>query len=126
VASGRLVVALYAAVDMRELVPVQTSIGRPRWVPFEVVPWPTVMPWGLVGKVTDRGQFRTAYRRRLHQRRPRIVAEVAELLDAYDLYPVALACYENLAKPDAWCRRTLPVELLGEWLAVEIPDLERW
>lgn len=62
VASGRLVVALYAAVDMRELVPIQTSIGRPRWVPFEVVPWPTVMPWGLVGKITDRGQFRTAYR----------------------------------------------------------------
>ena len=70
-APGRLVVARYAAVNPTELVPVQTSIGRPRWVSFEVVPWSAVAPWGLVGKFEDRAEFRRAY-----QRRPRILAEL--------------------------------------------------
>lgn len=73
---------------------------------FEVVSWPAVMPWGLVGKFEDRAEFRRAYRRRLHQRRPRILDELAGLLDSYDGWRIALCCFENLAKPGAWCHRT--------------------
>jgi hypothetical protein len=124
VAPGRLVVVRYAAVNPHELVPIQTSIGRPRWARFEVVPWPAVAPWGLVGKYEDRTGFRRAYRRRLHPRRPRILDELGGLLVAYDLWPLALCCFEDLAKPGAWCHRTYLAELLGEWLDVKIPDIE--
>jgi len=124
VAPGRLVVARYAAVDPRHMVPVQTSIGRPQWAPFEVVPWPAVMPWGMVGKYSDRGEFRRAYRARLHRRTPRILGELAELLDAYPGWTLALCCFEDLAKPDAWCHRTYLSEWLSERLDVEVPDPE--
>jgi hypothetical protein len=126
VASGRLVVARYAAVDPDRMVPVQTSIGRPRWAGFEVVAWGTVAPWGMVGKFTDRAEFRRAYRARLWQRKPRILGELAGLLGDYPDHTLALCCFEDLRKPDAWCHRTYLAELLGEWLGVEIPDIEGW
>jgi hypothetical protein len=124
VAPGRLVVARYAAVDPARMVPVQTSIGRPRWVGFDVIAWPAVMPWGLFGRDLEPEEFRRAYRRRLHQRTPRILGELAELLAAYDPYPLALCCFEDLRDGSRWCHRTILAEWIGERVGVEVPDLE--
>jgi hypothetical protein len=124
VVPGRLVVARYGAVDPARMVPVQTSIGRPKWVGFEVIAWGAVAPWGMVGKFTDPSEFRRAYRARLHRQRGRILSELAGLLGDYPDHPLALCCFEDLRKPDAWCHRTYLAELLGEWLGVEIPELE--
>jgi hypothetical protein len=118
-----LVTARYAAVDPRVWVPVQTSIGRPGWIGFELVEWPTVYPWGLVGEM-DPGLFRRKYRYRLHQRTSRVLGELAELRATYDGWPLALCCFEDLRKPDAWCHRTILAGWLAQHLGGEIPDVE--
>ncbi len=94
------------------MVPVQTSLSRPRSISYEVEPWPAVMPWGLLD-VTDPDVFRRKYRARLHRRTPRILAELQELLAKYDGWPIALLCWEDLRKPGAWCHRVR----LGEWIS---------
>jgi hypothetical protein len=106
------------------MVPVQTSIGRPKFVNYEVVAWPVVAPWGLFGRGLSPEDFAVAYRRRLHQRTPRILAELGELLDAYDPWPLALCCYEDLRDGSRWCHRTALSGWLEEKLGVPVPELE--
>jgi Protein of unknown function, DUF488 len=105
------------------MVPVQTSIRRPGWVGFELVEWRTVAPWGLLEE-TDPETFRRRYRHRLHQRTGRVLKELAELRELFDGWPLALCCFEDLAKPGAWCHRTYLAEWLAQKLSEKIPDLE--
>jgi len=105
------------------MVPIQTSIGRPGWVSFELVAWEAVMPWGLLEE-RDPEVFRRRYRHRLHLRTPRILAELADLQRTYDGWPLALCCFEDLRRPDAWCHRRILAGWLEEHLGEEIPDLE--
>ncbi len=98
--------------------PIQTSIGRPRFIAYEVEPWPAVMPWGLLGE-EDLQAFRRRYRHRLHRLTPRILAELAELLAKYDGWPLALLCFE---RDPAQCHRSI----LAEWLrekGVQVQEL---
>jgi hypothetical protein len=109
--AGRLWTARYADLDPRRAVPVQTSLSAPRWAGYAVVPWPAVMPFGLID-VKDQALFRRRYRARLHRLTPRILRELAELREMYAGWDLVLACYEDLTKPGVWCHRSL----LGEWL----------
>jgi hypothetical protein len=101
------------------MVRVQTSIGRPRWIAYEVEPWPAVMPWGLLGE-EDPEVFRRWYRHRLHRLTPRILAELAELRAKYDGWPLALCCFE---KPGEWCHRTLLAGWISERIGEEVQEL---
>jgi uncharacterized protein YeaO (DUF488 family) len=65
---------------------------------------------GASWTVTDPDEFRRRYRHRLHQRTGRILAELAELHERYDGWPLALCCFE--ADPAA-CHRSV----LAGWLA---------
>jgi uncharacterized protein YeaO (DUF488 family) len=91
------------------MVPIPTSISQPRFISYEVEPWPAVMPWGLLD-VTDPDVFRRKYRDCLHQRTPRVLAELVELLAKYTGWDLALCCFE---KPGEFCNRSV----LGEWIA---------
>jgi hypothetical protein len=115
--------ARYGAIDPSIGVPVQTSIGTPRWVGYGLHRWDTVMPWGLLGE-HDQEVFTRAYRHRLHQRTRRILAELADLHAAYDGWPLLLGCYEDLRDGTRWCHRRVLAGWLSEHLAVEIPDVE--
>lgn len=107
-----LLTTRYASVDPARMVPVHTSIGRPGWVGYELVGWRTVAPFGVLGE-TDPDVFRRRYRHRLHRLTPRVLHELADLRAAYDGWPLALCCFEDVTKPGAWCHRTF----LAEWLA---------
>jgi hypothetical protein len=106
------------------MVPIQTSVGRPRWANFDVVAWPVVMPWGLVNAGLDQADFTRKYRARLHRRTPRILAELAELLAAYPDWTLALCCFEDLRDGSRWCHRTVLSGWLSERLGVRVPELE--
>jgi hypothetical protein len=123
VAPCRLVVARYGVVDPARMVPLQNSIGRPKWASYEIVAWPAVMPWGLFGAGLDPEDFRRAYRRRLHQRTPPILAELDELLDAYDPFPLASCCFEDLRDGSRRCHRTVLSDWLFERLGVPVPEV---
>jgi uncharacterized protein YeaO (DUF488 family) len=101
------------------MVPVQTSIGRPRWIAYEVEPWPAVMPWGLLDE-QDPAVFRRRYRHRLHQRTPRVLGELAELLANYDGWPLALCCFEQ---PGEFCHRAVLAGWISERTGEVIEEL---
>jgi uncharacterized protein DUF488 len=117
-----LVTVRYAVVDPSRMVPVQTSIGRPGWVSFELVELRTVMPWGVLGE-SNPETFRRRYRHRLHQRTRRVFAELEELRETYAGWPLALCCFEDLRR--SWCHRTMLAGWLEEHLGEQIPDVER-
>jgi len=87
-----------------------------------VIPWRSVMPYGCLG-IDDPADFRRAYRHRLHQRTPKILAELAELRADYDGERIVLLCFEDVRKPDQWCHRQLLSEWLTEHLGESIPEL---
>lgn len=101
------------------MVPVQTSIGRPRFVAYEVEPWPAVMPWGLLD-LSEPDEFRRRYRHRLHRLTPRILGELGELLARYDGWPLALSCFEQ---PGEFCHRTVLAGWLSESTGEVITEL---
>jgi hypothetical protein len=115
--------ARYTVVDPSRMVPVQTSIGRPGWLTFELVEWRTVAPFGLLGE-TDREVFRRKYRHRLHQRTNRVLAELEELRSTYEGWPLALCCFEDVRRPESWCHRRFLAEWLAQHVGEKIPDLE--
>jgi hypothetical protein len=104
------------------IVPVQTSIGRPGWISFDLVEWRTVMLCGVLGE-SNREVYRRRYRRRLHQRTTRVLAELEELRATYDGWPLALCCFEDLSKPGQWGHRTMLAEWLEHHLGLKIPGL---
>jgi hypothetical protein len=118
-----LLTARYAVVDPARMVPIQTSIGRPGWLTFELVAWRSVAPFGLLEE-TDHEVFRRKYRYRLHQRTSRILEELAELRATYDGWPLALCCFEDIRHPESWCHRRFLAEWLAQKLGEDIPDLE--
>jgi hypothetical protein len=118
-----LLTARYGAIDPSAGVAIQTSLGTPRWVGYGLHRWDTVMPWGLLGE-HDPERFARAYRRRLHQRTNRVLAELAELQAAYDGWALILACYEDLRDGTRWCHRRVLAGWISEHLGVEIPDVE--
>ena len=105
---SRVFTASYSSVDPTVMVPVRTSIGAPRWAGYAVEEWPAVYPWGLLD-VAGPVEFRRRYRHRLHRQTPRILAELGELLDRYDGWPVCLLCFE---RDPAACHRSI----LAGWL----------
>jgi hypothetical protein len=125
VAPGRatLWTARYAAADPRAAIPVQTSVGAPRWVGYDLVQWDAVKPWGLLD-VHDPEEFTRRYRHRLHQRGRRILAELRDLELAYDGWPLLLCCFEDLRDGSRWCHRTVLSGWLSERLGVAVPELE--
>jgi len=107
-ARAALFTSSYSAVDPARVVPVRTSVGVPRFAGYALEEWPSVYPWGLLD-VSEEQLFRRRYRHRLHRQTPRILAELAQLLDRYDGWPLALCCFE--ADPAA-CHRSI----LARWL----------
>jgi uncharacterized protein YeaO (DUF488 family) len=97
-------------------VPVATSLSVPRWISYPVEPWPAVMPYGLLD-VADPEVFRRRYRHRLHQRTPRILAELQE---RYAGWPLALCCYEP---PGAFCHRLVLAGWITERIGEEVQEL---
>jgi hypothetical protein len=94
-------------------VPVRTSLGAPKWMTAPLVDWPTVYPWGLFRAGLDEEEFTRRYRHRLHQRRPRILAELQELREGYG--DLVLLCHEPAG---AFCHRVV----LGRWLAEQLGE----
>ena len=117
-----LYTASYRTVDPHRGVPIQTSIGAPRFVGYAVLKWEVVMPFGLVD-LTDEAEFRRRYRHRLHSKTPRILRELEELQAAYDPTPLLLCCWEDLTKPGAWCHRTHLAAWISEHTGENIPEL---
>ena len=115
-----LYTASYATADPDRGVPVQTSIGAPRFVSYPVVKWETVAPWGLVD-LTDEALFRTRYRHQLHKATPKILRELAELQEAYAPLPLLLCCFEDVSK--SWCHRTMLGQWISEKTGVEVSEL---
>jgi hypothetical protein len=101
---------------------VRTSVGAPRAFPAPLVEWPVTYPVGLLD-ITDPAEFRRKYRHRLHSKTPRVLAELAELREAYAPLSLVLLCFEDLAKPGAWCHRTLLGEWISQKLGEEVPGL---
>ena len=98
--------------------PVQTSLGTARWL--TLVEWPAVYPYGLLDE-TDPATFRRKYRARLHKRGRRILAELEELREAYGA--LVLCCWEDLAKPEAWCHRRLLAEWIEEKTGLQVEEV---
>lgn len=86
-------------------------------LPRPLLDWPAVYPFGLVD-VTDAEELRRRYRRRLWSKKPRILAEVQELRDAYG--DLVLLCFEPAGK---LCHRTILSQWLTEQLGEEIHEL---
>jgi hypothetical protein len=110
-----LVTSRYRAVHdlaksgaVRGFLPVQTSLGSPRFI-AEAKDWPQVgqlAPHGLM-KITDRDEFETRYRARLDGHGVLAIAEALHAIYAAQpapRLPLALLCFEDLDKGD-WCHR---------------------
>ena len=100
-------------------VPVAITVGLPKWWPHGLVEWRTVAPFGLL-EIQDEGEFRKAYRARLHRLTPKVLAELHELVGAYAPAPIVLLCYEP---PGEFCHRRLLAEWIEQHLGMEIPEL---
>jgi uncharacterized protein YeaO (DUF488 family) len=70
--------------------------------------------------ITDPEEFRRRYRHRLHSKTPKVLAELAELQEAYAPLPLLLCCFEPAG---TFCHRTLLAEWLQEHLDEMIPEL---
>jgi uncharacterized protein YeaO (DUF488 family) len=78
-----------------------------------------VYPCSIYRLGLDHETFRRRYRHQLHRNTPKVLAELAELLAAYD-DTLVLLCYEP---PGAWCHRILLAEWITGHLQVEIPEV---
>jgi hypothetical protein len=83
--------------------------------------WRSVYPWGLFGAGLEPEEFTRRYRHRLHRQTPRILAELTELREGYG--DLVLCCHEDLAKPGAWCHRTILATWLEEKLGEPVEEV---
>lgn len=113
----------YALWTPEDGVPVQTSIGAPKWwdgPPLQDLR--SAAPWGLMD-VSDPAEFRRKYRARLHRNTPRILAQLGELATCYPGTVLVLMCFERRPQD---CHRGLLAEWLSEHLGVEVLEIEPW
>lgn len=112
--TSRLFTSSYRAWRPELGVPVRTSLGAPRWMQAPLVEWRSVYPWGLLTRPRlEPEEFTRRYRHRLHQRTPRILAELQELREGYG--DVVLCCHEPAG---AFCHR----RVLAAWLEEKLGE----
>jgi hypothetical protein len=93
--------------DGSELQPVRTSMGNPRFLP-QSAEWPRaelLVPWGL--RQYERAEFQAKYRARLDKHGVDKIRRVLRAIwHQHGERPLALLCFEDLARGD-WCHRRM-------------------
>lgn len=100
-------------------VPVATTVGLPSWWKGGLEVWPTVAPWSLLD-VTDPEELRRRYRHALHRKTPKVLAELAEMREAYAPAALVLLCFEPAGQ---LCHRHILAGWLAEHLGEEVREL---
>ena len=101
-------------------VPVRTSVGAPRSFPAPLIDWMTVAPFGIYNADLDEATFRRKYRHQLHRKTPKVLAELAELQEAYAPLPIVLLCFEPAG---IFCHRTVLAGWLEEQMGETISEM---
>lgn len=116
-----LATARYADFDPRWGVPLQTSIGAPKWWKRPLEDARFLAPFGLMD-VEDRDEFEAGYLKRLDiigidqiARRLNVIAE------NYGRQRLIALCFEDVSRQ--WCHRTMLSAWLKEHAGVDVREL---
>jgi len=101
-------------------VPVAVTVGLPGWFEPVYEVWRTVAPFGLLDLESE-AEFRRAYRARLHRLTPKVLAELADLMAAYEPAPLIWLCFEA---PGVFCHRRLLAEWVEQRTGLLVPEWE--
>lgn len=100
-------------------VPVQTSIGSPKfWTGPTLHDGRSMAPWGLLG-IENPEEFSRKYRHRLHRRSTFILATLEDIAACYPETTGVLLCFERRRED---CHRSVLAEWLTEWSGFEVPE----
>lgn len=109
----------------RGIVPVRTSLGKPRFSEtLAVAPYISELaPYGLL-KLPKR-EFQAKYRERLEKKGVRAIEK--RLCEVYAEYqrPLALLCYEDVHKGE-WCHRQMFAQWWYEQTGQAVPELPKF
>ncbi len=108
-------------------VPVQTSLGQPKWpLGYDLTEEARVlMPWGLFDKDLSDDEFTAKYRARLDKACvDRITASLALVASRHRDERLVLLCYEQVLGPQAkFCHRRVWADWWTEQTGQEVPEL---
>jgi hypothetical protein len=119
-----LATSRYADFTSAMGVPVQTSIGRPRWpLSYELTESAKrLMPWGLLGKDISEDDFTAHYRARLDKVGVDVLAATFEAISKrHDGARLVLLCFEPQGQ---FCHRRLFAAWWTEQTNQDVPELD--
>jgi hypothetical protein len=123
VVAAPLVTGRYRTWEPGDGVPIRTTVGSPKfWKGGPLIDLRDVAPYGVFGQVADADAAREAYRQRIEQRAPRIVATLAALAHQHENQALVLLCFEDVHAGQV-CHRRWFAEWFEERFGIEVPEL---
>lgn len=124
----RIATSRYAARDLilaSGLAPVATSVGLPKFATgYQIADHAKLLaPYGLLD-IDDEDEFTRRYVERLERYGAhKILGVLAGIARREQTRGVALLCWEDLTKPDAWCHRRVLADWIEQQTGQHVPEL---
>jgi hypothetical protein len=87
-------------------VPLQTSLGTPKWVSYGLVKFMPIAPSGYMLNKSH-SEYQALYLDRLDRYSQEVELGFRNVADLYPGQDLVILCFENLSRPNAWCHRTM-------------------